>query len=316
MNESAKTRTRLLAATSPARSAHPRRRMRHGKKLSSFVPVVSQFQTGTGYGISASRPAGAASGAAEGKVTRSHKATKIPSLRGFVASCEKTTDYVSETGEVVASYAYDAFGRTIAQSGPMADAFPFRFSTKYYDSETGLYYYGRRYYSPDLGRWLNRDPIEEEGGVNLYAFCDNCPLLDVDPYGVSTFVLIYDSIDPMFKAWAEDSYHRILSGSTTRYGSCGFIVEFYHCSSAHTFMVDKNELMVFSNPESFLQTPTTPSPLGSASVISIFKKMVERKYPKTKFSIVGSEEGVSNGRPWDRGWPRPIGYAKRIKVTP
>ncbi len=75
------------------------------------------------------------------------------------------TDYVSETGEVVASYAYDAFGRTIAQSGPMADAFPFRFSTKYYDSETGLYYYGRRYYSPDLGRWLTRDPIEEEGNM-------------------------------------------------------------------------------------------------------------------------------------------------------
>jgi RHS repeat-associated protein len=83
------------------------------------------------------------------------------------------TDYVSETGEVVASYAYDAFGRTIAQSGAMADMFPFRFSTKYYDAESGLYYYGYRYYSPDLGRWLTRDPIEEDGGDNLYAFCGN-----------------------------------------------------------------------------------------------------------------------------------------------
>ena len=51
-------------------------------------------------------------------------------------------DYVSETGEVVASYAYDAFGRTLSATGPMADTFPFRFSTKYYDAETGLYYYG------------------------------------------------------------------------------------------------------------------------------------------------------------------------------
>ena len=83
------------------------------------------------------------------------------------------TDYVSETGEVVASYAYDAFGRTIAQSGAMADVFPFRFSTKYYDAESGLYYYGYRYYSPELGRWLTRDPIEEDGGDNLYAFCEN-----------------------------------------------------------------------------------------------------------------------------------------------
>ena len=83
------------------------------------------------------------------------------------------TDYVSETGEVVASYEYDAFGRTITQSGTMADAFPFRFSTKYYDAESGLYYYGYRYYSPELGRWLTRDPIEEDGGDNLYAFCGN-----------------------------------------------------------------------------------------------------------------------------------------------
>ncbi len=83
------------------------------------------------------------------------------------------TDYVSETGEVVASYTYDAFGRTIAQSGAMADEFPFRFSTKYYDAEAKLYYYGERFYSPELGRWLNRDPIEEDGGDNLYMFCGN-----------------------------------------------------------------------------------------------------------------------------------------------
>ena len=54
---------------------------------------------------------------------------------------------------------YDAFGNTISQSGPLADFFRHRFSTKYFDSETGLYYYGYRYYSPVLMRWLTRDPI-------------------------------------------------------------------------------------------------------------------------------------------------------------
>ncbi|MBQ6923935.1 MAG: RHS repeat protein [Kiritimatiellae bacterium] len=93
------------------------------------------------------------------------------------------TDYVSETGEVVASYAYDAFGRTIAQSGAMASVFPFRFSTKYYDAEADLYYYGYRYYSPEMGRWLTRDPIEEDGGDNLYAFCGNNGVNRVDPTG-------------------------------------------------------------------------------------------------------------------------------------
>ena len=95
------------------------------------------------------------------------------------------TDYVSETGEVVASYAYDAFGRTIAQLGAMADTFPFRFSTKYYDAEANLYYYGYRYYSPELGRWLTRDPIEEYGGDNLYAFCGNNGVARADSHGLS-----------------------------------------------------------------------------------------------------------------------------------
>jgi RHS repeat-associated protein len=83
------------------------------------------------------------------------------------------TAYINEQGIVVASYAYDAFGDTVAQSGSMSDIFAHRFSTKYYDRETGLYYYGMRFYSPVLHRWLNRDPIEEDGGLNLYAFCGN-----------------------------------------------------------------------------------------------------------------------------------------------
>jgi RHS repeat-associated protein len=83
------------------------------------------------------------------------------------------TAYVDESGSVVAEYTYDAFGATISQSGSMASAFRFRFSTKYYDSETCQYYYGMRFYSPDLHRWLNRDPIEEDGGLNLYSFCGN-----------------------------------------------------------------------------------------------------------------------------------------------
>jgi hypothetical protein len=41
------------------------------------------------------------------------------------------------------------------------------------DGETGLVYYGMRYYLPQLGRFISRDPIEELGGVNLYAFCGN-----------------------------------------------------------------------------------------------------------------------------------------------
>ena len=93
--------------------------------------------------------------------------------------------YTDTAGNVVASYTYDAFGRTISATGPLAHLFRHLFSTKYYDTETGLYYYGCRFYSPDLMRWLNRDPIEEAGGVNLYAFCGNNVLSRFDAHGLS-----------------------------------------------------------------------------------------------------------------------------------
>ncbi len=78
--------------------------------------------------------------------------------------------YWSESGALVAEYAYDAFGNTISATGPMAAFFPHRFSTKYFDDDTGLYYYGYHYSSPKLGRRINRDPVEERGGMNLYGF--------------------------------------------------------------------------------------------------------------------------------------------------
>ena len=58
----------------------------------------------------------------------------------------------------------------------MHDDFDFRFSSEYYDSETGFVYYNYRYYSSSLGRWLSRDPIGEWGGWNIYGMVDNNPV--------------------------------------------------------------------------------------------------------------------------------------------
>ncbi|MBQ8112245.1 MAG: RHS repeat-associated core domain-containing protein, partial [Kiritimatiellae bacterium] len=65
--------------------------------------------------------------------------------------------------------------------------FSFGFSTKYHDREVGLIAYQLRSYSPRLGRWLNRDPIEEEGGVNIFVFCRNNPLITYDKNGEAYF---------------------------------------------------------------------------------------------------------------------------------
>jgi RHS repeat-associated protein len=93
----------------------------------------------------------------------------------------------ASSGTIAASYQYDPFGNLIKSEGAYADDNPFRFSTKYHDDETGLVYYGYRYYSSELGRWINRDPMQEPGGINLYIFISNNPLDDFDSVGLFGF---------------------------------------------------------------------------------------------------------------------------------
>jgi RHS repeat-associated protein len=79
-------------------------------------------------------------------------------------------------------YEYGPFGEPLRVTGPVAKANPLRFSTHYADDETGQVKYLFRDYDPDRGRWPNRDPIAERGGLNLYGFVRNNPanLIDSD----------------------------------------------------------------------------------------------------------------------------------------
>ena len=87
-------------------------------------------------------------------------------------------------GTISTRYEYGPFGEVFCSVGELAGENPFQFSTKYTDFETDLVYYGYRYYSPDLGRWISRDPIEEQGGFNLYAFVNNDPINKIDTLGL------------------------------------------------------------------------------------------------------------------------------------
>ena len=73
--------------------------------------------------------------------------------------------------------------------GAVAEANPFRFSTKYLDVETGFYNYGYRYYDSVNGRWLNRDPIGINGGINLYGMVGNDPVNRIDYLGLLKLVI-------------------------------------------------------------------------------------------------------------------------------
>jgi RHS repeat-associated protein len=86
------------------------------------------------------------------------------------------SEYLEADGDVAAHYEYDPFGDNVKESyasGFVASSFSYKFSTKPLDPTTGLYYYTYRWYDPLTGRWPSRDPIEEDGGANMYGFVSN-----------------------------------------------------------------------------------------------------------------------------------------------
>jgi RHS repeat-associated protein len=90
--------------------------------------------------------------------------------------------HLDGNGVLAENYAYTAHGESIPGRG--SGSLPFRFASKYWDAETGLYQYNARSYSPSLGRFISRDPIEEDGGLNLYAYCGNNPASRWDYLGL------------------------------------------------------------------------------------------------------------------------------------
>ena len=94
------------------------------------------------------------------------------------------TAIVNQNQTLVAQYRYDPFGGLVSQSGPLGEGNLYRFSSKEFHQASGLYYYGYRFYDPNLQRWLNRDPIKETGGINLYRFIENDPVGHYDTLGL------------------------------------------------------------------------------------------------------------------------------------
>jgi RHS repeat-associated protein len=116
-------------------------------------------------------------------------------------------------GSLAAEFEFDPFGNVIKAVGAAANAQPFGFSTKYTDTETGLVYYGpNRYYNPIPGRFINRDPIEENGGLNLYGFVDNDPINYFDTDGLRKD----SSRGSYWREWKKNNPNRDKNGDSQR----------------------------------------------------------------------------------------------------
>jgi RHS repeat-associated protein len=126
----------------------------------------------------------------------------------------------------------------------MATANPFRFSTKFQDDETDLLYYGYRYYDSSTGRWNSRDPIEEQGGFNLYGFVANGPLDKIDRLGLA-------SITPGIPHVSNDRHNNYLIFRITC--PSGFKV-------SGVFVVYNDDAMYAAMYEWYLHSPDTSDP--------------------------------------------------------
>jgi RHS repeat-associated protein len=86
---------------------------------------------------------------------------------------------IDADGNITERYRYDAFGPVTVLApdfsvrGTSECDWNFLYHAEFIDALTGLYNYGFRFYHPNLGRWPARDPMEEDGGENLYGFVGN-----------------------------------------------------------------------------------------------------------------------------------------------
>ena len=92
-----------------------------------------------------------------------------------------------------------AFDENYAKNKTLAELNPFRYRGYYYDEETGLYYLKSRYYDPEVGRFITIDDIsyidpDTINGLNLYAYCGNNPVMNVDPNGTFFWALLIGAL--------------------------------------------------------------------------------------------------------------------------
>ncbi|MEI6056685.1 MAG: RHS repeat-associated core domain-containing protein [Lentisphaerota bacterium] len=174
------------------------------------------------------------------------------------------------TGKVVQTYSYDAYGNLLAKTGSSPNSY--MFSTKEYDSKSGLYYFGARYYDPEIGRWMSKDPMGMIDGPNMYLYCLNNPINFMDPFGYCISWIQKYILSPAGKVWnLPNTVIGVAWGlSGLPFGaSVGFgnnAIEFYHNPAMSIFTEGgKYGAITLGNTINYGESvaPTTPLKNGS-----------------------------------------------------
>ena len=113
----------------------------------------------------------------------------------YITNLQGDVMYLADaSGNEVAAYDYDPYGKVISSTGDLAEINPLRYRGYYYDTETGFYYLQSRYYDPEICRFINADSYAstEQGfiGYNMFAYCDNNPVIRFDNGGTFWNIVI------------------------------------------------------------------------------------------------------------------------------
>jgi len=118
-------------------------------------------------------------------------------------------------GEVAQHIEYVPFGEVFIEERNNTWNTPYLFNAKEFDEETGMYYYGARYYEPKLSLWMSVDPFAEKArDISPYVYCNQNPIIMFDPDGKKAWIVI----------WATQSSD---ATGRMRIGHTGVVVENY-----------------------------------------------------------------------------------------
>jgi RHS repeat-associated protein len=87
------------------------------------------------------------------------------------------------SGTMVANYIYDSFGNSVSSVSSVANTYGFTGEQQFSEADN-LVFLRARYYKPDIGRFISRDPIGYKAGFNLYTYVENDPINATDPSGL------------------------------------------------------------------------------------------------------------------------------------
>ena len=139
------------------------------------------------------------------------------------------TEYAGDGGEILSHCDYSAFGRELIKTG--SDDFTHRFSTKPLCRKMGVLEYQLRKYNPWCGRWINRDAIEEDGGLNLYGFVWNKVTVLYDAKGCFSS-LASVAIGALYAAACSQYAENFQGTETDGFKHCVASCRFSNCMSA------------------------------------------------------------------------------------